>query len=178
MREGIVIRGRFQVFAIPGNEVLTGAAFREQWRRGRIRTRLDQHNLIVDQGLQAIAVFLGGNANSPTVGGSGFADLSDITIGEMDLGNTPTPPAPADSDTSSVGALVYTPVLTVTYPSATSITFSGVVPITELVGTTITEEALKMVSGKVFAKVKLATPQLLDGSSAYQFSHTITFARA
>lgn len=178
MSDGIILRGRLQVFATPSDSVLSGAEFRKEWCRGRITTLLDQHNLIVDTGLQAIAKFLGNNANAPLVGGGSFSDLSDITIGSMVIGSTVGPPAPNVADTNSVGTLVYTPVISVSYPTNFSVQFTGVIPITELIGTILTEEALKLVNGKTFAKVSLATPVTKSGSHALQFSHTVLFARA
>lgn len=178
MQDRLSLRGRLRVLTIPTDTALVGDALQRALERGHAAVVRDQHNLIVNQGLSVISRFLGNNANAPLInGGAGFADISDITIGSMHLGSAVAPPAPLPTDTVSVSTLVYAPVLTVTYPDAFSIQFSGVIPITELVGTTITEEALRTVSGLVFAKVTLAVPYLKTSGNAVQFDHLISFAR-
>ena len=136
-------------------------------------------NLIVDQGMEAIAAFFGNNQGAPVVGGSTFGALSDITIGSMELGDTVGPATPVSGNTSSVGSLIYVPPITFSY-AQTSTTFSilvnGVLPITEAIGVTVTEEALKLVNGKVMAKCIFS--ELKTGSYGLQFSHEITFARS
>jgi hypothetical protein len=156
MADTFYIRGRLRALAIPSDAPLIGDELQQALEDGRAQIILDQKNLIVNQGMSIISRFLGNNINAPLInGGSGFSTLSDITIGGMRLGSTVTPPLPSVTDTSSVGTLVYSPVLTVSYPTNFSIKFSGVVPITQLIGTTITEEA-----------------------NAIQFDHVIDFARS
>lgn len=156
------------------DRMLHGKEMYEALRRGEALTRC-QCNIVVDLGLSAISRLLGGGANSPTVGGTGVGDINEIAVGKMEIGNTVTPPTPAAGDTTGVGALVYTPPLVVTYPSATSVLFSGLVPATELNGTTLTEEALKLKNGKLFAKTIFSEPK--TSSFGLQFDHEIIIER-
>ena len=179
MRHLLSVCGRLQIYNLMNDTVLIGHDLEAACAAGAAVLAYDQHNLIVNNGLSAISRFLGNNINAPTInGGSGFSTLADLTIGTMALGSSVSPAPPVVTDSTSVATLVYSPVLSVSYPTAFSIRFSGVLPIGELIGTTITEEALKTVSGLVFAKVALATPYMKTGANAAQFDHTITFARA
>ncbi len=155
--------------------LLSGREMVRACAEGDARLVEETHNLVVDIGMQAIAKFLGGNAGAPLVGGSTFSSLEDLVIATMELGDTPTPPSPANGDTAGVGALVYTPPVTFTYPTPFSLMVSGVLPITEANGLTITEEALKLANGKLFAKTTFS--ELKTNAYALQFDHTITWSR-
>lgn len=160
----LAITGRLQIFEchpLPGHTLLIPV--------------VDTHNLVVDVGLSILSRFLGRNRGAPLVGGTGFSDIDDLTIDRMQLGSTSAPAAPVAGDTTGVGTLLPAFPLTVSYPTTTSIRFSSVIPIGELVGTTITEEALLTINSKVFAKTTFSIRK--TGSAALQFVHTINFAR-
>lgn len=137
-----------------------------------------RRNKIVDVGMQVFSRMLGGGANSPLVGGDAFSDLSEIAVAHMELGNATNPSPPADGDTAGVSAILYVPTLVVTYPSTTSVRFSGVIPSTEANGAAISEEALKLANGKLFAKIAISPAHTKLPGTALQINHTINFARA
>lgn len=158
-----------------GGRPLVGALRAQALREGSLVQVMEHHNLIVDQGMEAIAKFLGNNAGAPTVGGATFSSLSDITVATMELGNAVSPPAPAAGDVTGVGALIYQPPVVVSYPDPYSVMFSGLLPIGEANGEVITEEALRLSNGKVFAKATFSRSK--TNAFALQFDHTIAFAR-
>lgn len=177
------IRGIVRAFTVApelarkqGNRPLVGALREQAIREGNLVQVMEHHNLIVNQGLEAIAKFLGGNAGAPTVGGGTFAELEDLVVAVMELGDATSPPSPAATDTTGVGSLIYQPPLVISYPGPYNIMFSGLLPIGEANGTTITEEALKLSNGLVFAKATFSRAK--TSSFALQFDHTIYFARA
>ncbi len=177
--EGVRVLGRVRCTLLRpsvGNAPLIGEAFARAVHDGQAWVDFDRHNLVVNIGLSAIAKFLGNNAAAPTVGGSTFADLEAITVDTMELGAAASPSEPTTGDTTGVSNLIYTPPLTVSYPDDYSVMFSGVLPVTEAIGTTVTEEALKLVNGKVFAKCIFS--RVKTGSFGLQFDHTISFSRS
>lgn len=184
MRDGFKIHGIVRAYALSpalerhaGRGVpMLGPAARQAQAEENMRKVFEDHNLVVDQGLEAIAKFLGNNAGAPTVGGSTFGSLADITVASMELGTAVSPPEPVAGDTVGVGSLVYQPPITVSYPTAFSVMFSGVVPVGEANGVIITEEALRLANGKVFAKALLHWPK--TSALALQVDHTITFSRS
>ncbi len=137
---------------------------------------LEKRNLVVNQGLAAPSRFLGGNVGSPTVGGVGFSSLDDLAVTTMKLGNHPSPNAPAVTDTVGIQQLVYTPTLAVTYPDAYTVQFQGAIPATDGNGLTITEEALYMRNGLLFARTIFSMPK--TSSYALLFTHSFSFSRA
>lgn len=155
---------------------LLGHLREQALREGSARQVMEHHNLILDQGLEAIAKFLGGGAGAPLVGGGSISSIDDLVVTEMELGNAASPPAPAESDTTGVSSLVYQPPVTISYPTGFSIMFSGLLPIDEAVGETITEEALKLSNGLVFAKSTFSRTK--TDAFALQFDHQILFGRA
>lgn len=169
-------RVRCTVLRPGADRVLIGEEHDRAVRDGLAWVDFDRHhNLIVNTGLQAIAKFLGNNAGAPSVGGATFASLEDLTIGSMELGVAAVPVLPAVGDTVGVSSLVYTPPLTVSYPTDYSVMFSGLLPIGEANGQTITEEAIRMRGGKLFARTTFSRAK--TSAFALQFDHTISFAR-
>lgn len=159
----------------PG-QALLGEMARQARREGTMVQVMEQHNLVVNSGMQAIAKFLGGAAGAPTVGGLAVGSIDEIVVATMQLGNAGSPPAPSDTDTVGVTSLLYQPPMSVSYPTAYSIMFSGVVPQLEAVGATFTEEALILANGKLFARSTFSRSK--GGSFALQFDHTILFSRS
>lgn len=176
MRDRMSIRGAVHCYKLHhslGDKIMSGDALMGALDDGSAELLWEQHNLVVNIGLQALSVFLGNNLGSPTVNGSTFSSLSDITVGSMEIGNTVSPTAPAPTNTSSVGALVYVPPITVSYVSSPyGVVFSGVIPTSECNGLLITEEALKLRNGLVCAKTTFA-PQVKTSSFGLMFVHTI-----
>lgn len=160
-----------------GSRPLLGHELTQALKEGSAFQVMNHHNLVVDQGMQAITCLLGNNQGAPTVGGNTFSALGDITVATMELGNAPSPAAPAASDTVGVGSLIYQPPVTVSYSYSPTfkIIFSGVLPIGEANGDTITEEALKLSNGLLFAKATFSRPK--TNAYALQFNHSIFFTR-
>jgi hypothetical protein len=138
-----------------------------------------QSNLIVNQGLQVFSRQLGGNVGAPTIGGSGFASISDIVVSQMLLGALASPPAPSPTDTAlitplySFSSLGLTPTLVVTYPTDYSIQFGALLPSTEGNGTTWTQEQLVLTNGLLFAETIYSEPKA--SSFGLQFLHSFSF---
>jgi len=170
MHDSFAVRGRLRVFAINDDIVSSDPTV-----SGRLL--LDQHNLVVNQGLSALSRLLGGGAGTPLVSGVAFSSLDEIAVKTMELGSAAVPPPPQATDVGGVGSLVYTPSLVVTYPDAYTVRFQGVLPLLELVGTTITEECLRLANNLVFAKVKLVTPVLKTNTTALAFLHDVSIER-
>jgi hypothetical protein len=169
------IRGRLTITRHRAPRVLTRDELNVALRR-READVVAVDNLVVNQGLQAIACLLGNGLGSPLVGGMGFSELNNIAVWSMQIGNTVSPPTPAPTDTSGVGSLVYTitaPTLIVTYPANGQVQFSGLVPNAELNGYTLTEEALLLQNGLVFAKTTFA-PEPKASSFGLQFDHLLS----
>lgn len=176
MYDTLAIRGRLRIISHGEDRILSPAEVEREVFDGRAQVEYENHNLIVNNGLAAIAKFLGGAAGSPTVGGLGVASIADLVVNRMELGNAVSPPVVAATDTMSVVSLVYVPQLLVGYPTAYSIRFSGIVRHSEMNGTTFTEESLKMANGVVFAKVN-GFAVLKQASKAKQFDHEIVMGR-
>ena len=174
--EAISVKGMFRVLSVPEDRIHTPEEVARGIRDGKIRVDYEHHNLIVNQGLQAIAKILGGGAGAPEVGGVGVFNITDLVVNRMELGNSPSPPAPVVTDIVSVVNLVYVPQLLINYAGPYTVRFSGVVRHAELNGTTFTEEALKMTNGLVFAKVN-GFSVLKQVTAAKQFDHEIVFSR-
>jgi len=178
MREAFQVSGRLSVYALFDDIVSSSIERQASLKDGTCRLVHTQRNLVVNNGLSAFSRLLGGGVGTPLIGGLGFSTWSEVAVTTMELGAAAVPPPPQATDTNGVGALVYTPRLVVEYPDPYTVSFSGVIPILELIGTTITEECLRLGNGLVFAKVKLATPTLKTGATALQFVHDISLVRA
>lgn len=166
--ERVGIEGILRVYEIPDDRVRSVDELKDF-------PCLVKRNLILNNGLSAISRLLGDNQGSPTVGGSGINDLTDITINRMELGNALSPTAPAVGDTTGVTSLLYAPALVVTYPTPYTVVFSGLVPISQFVNSVFTEEALKMANGMIFARTIFSVTK--TNSAALQFNHTISVSR-
>lgn len=169
----VSVKGSLRVSAVPMNRLFT-----DDELVSRNLIVFEQHNLLVNIGLQVFSRIIGGNAGAPTINGSTFGEIADITVVQMLLGNNPAPVTPAVNHTYGVTATIYEPALIVTYPTDYSVRFTGIVPTTEANGETITEEALYLKNGMVFAK-RVMTPGVAKTSSfALQFDHEFLFARS
>ncbi len=167
--------GRLRITRTDGDAILCDE---DVTRYGQVV--FDEENLIVNYGLSAISRMIGGCAGSATVGGQGVTDPHDLAVTSMVLGNDPSPTTPANADTTGVSMPTFSPNLFVTYPSAYRVKFSGMLPKTESVGETITEEALYLkmqISGSPVVFAKKVFSQLKTSAYALQFDHLITVAR-
>lgn len=178
MRDRIGIIGTLNVFRVFGSpdQPLSPHEMIRALRKGQAQLALLKRNMIVNTGLQVFSRMLGNNLGGPLIGGSGFADISDIAVGSMQLGTAVSPPAPSPTDSTGVSSLAYTPVLVAAYPDDYSIQFQGLLPMTEGNGSTFTEEALLLRNGLLFAKTTFS--EVKTSSFALQFSHTFGFGRA
>jgi hypothetical protein len=179
MRDGFRICGKVSCYRLKPvlkDRVLIGEDLTRALYDGNAIHAFTRKNLIVDQGMEALAAFFGNNMGAPLVGGSTFGSIADITIGSMELGDTVGPATPVTGSTTSVGSLIYIPPITFSYSGTFSIQVNGVLPITEAVGVTVTEEALKLVNGKVMAKCIFS--ELKTNAYGLQFVHNISLARS
>ncbi len=169
----VTATGTLRVSRIPLNRLFTD----QELRDGNMIVREDK-NLLVNIGLQVFSRVLGGNAGAPTINGSTFGDITDLTVVKMLLGNNPSPVTPAITQTTGVSSPIYEPLLAVSYPTDYSIRFTGIIPTTEANGQTITEEALYLKNSLVFAKRVLSPGEDKTSAFALQFDHEFVFARA
>lgn len=144
-------------------------------RDGDAKLSVETSNMVVDTGLDCFPAFIANNVSAPLVGGNGFEALTDITVQKMEVGNAENPPTPATSDTMGVGQLKYLPNLLVTYPVRFQVLFSGIIPPSECNGLLLTEEALKLGNGKLFARTTFLIAK--DSTKSLQFDHLIIFGR-
>jgi len=179
MRESLGIVGELRVIRLSDDRLLFGDDLNRALDAGQAQIELEQKNIIVDIGLSMISRIIGGNAGLPQVYHPttpfGFSSITDIAVAKMELGNAAVPPVPAAGDTTGVGALLFTPNLTVTYPDNFSVQFSGLVPKADFDGETFTEEALLLRNGQLFAKTRFSKAK--TASFALQFDHKFTFSR-
>lgn len=186
MREPITVSGVLRVTEHKFNRVLTPhelvTAIQQGFARPVVRS-----NMVVDVGLDALVALLGGGQGNPVVGGTVItpATFRDLAIEEMRITEQVAPTAPASTDTALVGAPVWTfniqpgiddGTLLMTYPGTGQIKCSGLVPIGDLNGKTLTEEGLFTFNGKLIARTTFSKPK--TAAFALQFDHTLTLARA
>lgn len=188
----IAVQGHLQVIRIPGD---LRAPVRDLPRGAEVV--YEGRNLVVNTGLQVFSRMLGNNIGaigSLTSDWTGpvtttFGAISEIAVGTMSIGGTPSPSTPNANDTAvsatparSYNASVINPYqipqIFLAYPDDYSVTFSGVVgaPYGNTSYGYITQEALYLRNGLLFARVNL-TPQIpKDASFSLQFNHTISLA--
>ena len=143
---------------------------------GKEELLFSEHNVIVAAGRQVFSRMLGGNAGAPLIGGSTFGNISDLVVTTMQLGISSTPEEESPNNTVGVAQVIFQPTITVSYPTNTSVMFSGVIPIIEAVGYTITEEALFLKNGLLFARKAILPGVVKDGAHALKFDHSFTFS--
>lgn len=141
------------------------------------RVVFEDRNLVVDIGMQVFSRMLGGNVGTPSINGSTFSSISDLAVTKMLLGKSGSPPTPTHGDTIGVYDVFYQPALTITYPTDTSIRFTGIIPSTESNGTVVTEEALYLANGLLFAKRIIVPGIVKPVGNALKFDHTFDFSR-
>lgn len=173
----IIVRGHLRITRVPGvvDTPITGRMPSDA------AVVFDDHNLIVNAGMQVFSRMLGNNLGFlGSVNGAPFGSINEIAVGSMVVGSNPAPSTPAPTDTASsyvVSSPYVIPGMSVTYPSDTSIAFHGVV---STVGYNpaygfLTEEALYLRNGVLFARVNL-NPQVSKSETAsYQLDHTFSF---
>jgi hypothetical protein len=186
VNESIGVKGVLRVTEHRFNRILNPfellAAIKAGYARPVVRT-----NMVVDIGLDALVALLGGGQGNPSVGGTVLnpGTFTDVAIEQMRITEQVGPTAPASTDTALEGTPVYTfdvqpgaadGTLTMTYPGTGQIKCSGLVPIGDLNGKTLTEEGLFTFNDKLIARTTFSKPK--TSAFALQFDHTITIARA
>lgn len=172
----IGLQAILRITQLPEDRLLFDSDYSRALRARDARIVHEKSNMLVNTGLSVCSRMLGGNAGAPTLyGGFAFKDIDDLVVTRMELGDKVSPPTPAENNLTGVLALVYVPTLVVTYPDAYTIKFSGLLPLTEANGKTLTEEALRLRNGSVFAKTTFS--KLKNSSFALQFDHWFTFVR-
>jgi hypothetical protein len=158
--------------------------------RGDSESVLQKDNIILNNGLSCMAVLLGGakgapygsgtSTNPPTIpppSGTAIGSQADVTPLVMEIGNGNSPTSLDPTTTNGCNNVVLLPHVYVLYPTAYSVSYVGLIPPTVLASSTLTEEALRVGNGIVFAKTNFlitVNPSLTVG---YAFAHTFTFAR-
>lgn len=139
-------------------------------------------NLVTDLGLSAISRLVGFGLSTPQVtnGTDNFAvsDVNDLEINDMQFGNlnAPTAPTAADNALEDISALTnVTP--TVTYPGNAQVRWSGTIPANQFNGDQVTEEALFLSNGALFARTTFPAEAIVPGFGV-QFDHSFSLARA
>lgn len=149
-------------------------------RDGRCHASCLHENLVVDVGLEIIRAMIGSGLGFPTTGAFGVQAISDLEISSMRFGNAVAPPAPAnaDVDISVIPATFTTTSIAVFYPTASSITITGVIPQaqTSLDGVGITEAGMFATNGAMLARITFPAEVKLP-THALQFEWTITIGR-
>lgn len=137
-------------------------------------------NLVVNIGLEIITKMIGSAKGSPTVDGTSINDVSDLEIAVVKLGNKVSPTSPGASDTAldDLDPVFTISSVTVSYPTATSVRFSSVLPANQINGEGITEEGLFISipptpTEKLFAK-RVTAVKVIQAAQAYQFDHDIS----
>jgi len=177
MHNHIGFKGELTVIEHQAERVLTPLELEHALACGDARVIAKTSNLILDSGLSALSRFLGNNAGAPLVGGVGFSSTDDLTVGEMLIGNHPSPQEPTAQDTTAALSPRLTLPVTVTYPTETSIQFEALVAISESNGISFSEEALILRNGVIFAKTTITPPKLKTSANAVQFNHRISIGR-
>lgn len=138
----------------------------------------EDHNLITSIGREVFSRMLGDNlGGGALVGGDALGSISEIAVSSMVVGNNPGPSTPNVSDTSSSYA-PYTPttlVMSVSYPDAYSVMFTGTLATTDgnSVYGYLTEEALYLRTGALFARRVFQVAK--TSAYALRIDHTISF---
>jgi hypothetical protein len=153
-------------------------------------------NLVVNLGVQALPLLLGGGYGAPALSGIGLSlpTLSGASVGSMVLGNQPIPAAVDPTDVTPI-ALGYiasvnpanplahdaifstaSAALAVSYPTPYSVRFTAVVPPGACNASdhaAITEEMLLTVVGTVFARVAFGTSLSLTTNAVTSAGGTV-----
>ena len=182
----IGVRGRLRVYRTDLNRLFIGEPV------------VDTHNLVMDDGLSALAVLLGGGFGNPTlvgnalpiVGGNASAALSGASLSTMLVGTRSPAPTPVPGDGASgeipsanvpaVGRFtVVGSTLAVSYPDAFTVTFTGTIAAGayDAPAAAITEEMLLTGMGTVFSRVALPTPVNTLPAQGLSFVHDVIFSR-
>tara|TARA_R100001086_G_scaffold87122_4_gene42588 strand:+ start:1192 stop:1743 length:552 start_codon:yes stop_codon:yes gene_type:complete len=158
------------------------ADVRERWiAESRARVESSGSNLIVNSGLDAIAAKMGHVLNGPSVGGESPANVNDLQVAEMQLGDDPTPTAPAASDTALASDPILTTIssLVVSYPATGAVAFAGTIAPNTQNGKTLTEVGLffDIDDAKVLLGRRVADPVVTVAPlQAYTVIYRINFA--
>jgi hypothetical protein len=155
--------------------------------RGESDYVLQKSNIILDGGLSCMAVLLGGakgapygsgtNTNQPIIQSKTIGTQSDVTPVVMEIGNSNSPTSLNATDTNGCTNVVLLPHVYVIYPTATSVSYVGLIPPTVLASNTLTEEALRVGNGVVFAKTNFSIAIMPTLTVGYAFAHTFSFSR-
>lgn len=182
--EALFLRGELRVIHLPGEFVYQDWPVNPEMvdvllANDRARAMV-YPNLIVDTGLSAVSRMLGHGLNFPSVGAFGVTGVADLRVASMRLGTTlnPTAPVVGNTDISESPPSYEITFVTAFYPSATSVTFAGVVPqaVTMLNGQALTEEGLFLSNGAMLAHV-IFPPEVKLPTHAIQLEHTFSFSR-
>ena len=180
MNDGLSLFGELRIVSHRRDHFLLGAELADALESCEAVLDIVSRNLVVNIGTSVFSRLLGGGAGSPQVyhpsAPFGFSELADLSVASMMLGNTVSPHAPDPDDTTGPSTPIFTPNLTVTYPTWYSVRFSGLVPQPEFDGTIFTEEALLLRNGALFAKTRFQRQK--TAAFGLQFDHEITIGRA
>lgn len=148
--------------------------------RGLAREVVRTKNKVVDLGLSGMSRLIGFGLALPQVTNGtqsyNVTDVDDLRITQMSFGNANNPTAPAAADFQLFDPTTMTTVTpTVLYPGNFQVRWRGVIPAVGFTGQGVTEEALFMANGAMFARTTFASSVMLP-AQAKQFDHTFTIS--
>jgi hypothetical protein len=186
---GILVTGWLKVTKVP-KDVKSVLGCNDLLRYGE--TVFDNHNLVVNIGLQVFSRMLGGNAGLPGFGdpggadpwGASFGDINELAVDRMVIGNAAFPSTPSPTDTVGITGTPFAPYLSATYPTAYSVAFHGLLAAVEANNPAnptdptwrLTEEALYTRNDFLFARTIMSVAK--DSTFALQFNHSFAFSEA
>lgn len=179
------VEGRLRVFAIPEARLSADGSPLDyaQLASARAELVMDNHNLIVANGLQWVAKKLGHALGTPpiTVGGQTVSSLNDLQISKMKVGNASAPAAPASGDTALADPtpLVTLSTITVSYPSASSVRFRATIAPNTVTGQGLTEAGIfcTIASTDVLIGRLLFSPvTVVVAATGYQLDYDISLS--
>ena len=152
--------------------------------RGNAELIHEDHNMIVDQGLDFFVGLVGGAYGTAPIAGMLPTNLLDYTVVKMDI-RSGAVAAPAAGDTALSGTSEWIghrdvgmgdSLMSVTYPATGQVEFSVLIPGPSLDGETLTEEGLLDDAGNLIARTTFSE----DKTAAFglQFDHLIQIERA
>ena len=179
----IGVSGRLAIFShLPEIDFarLTCCQMDEAVARGHARIESDGSNLIVNSGLQACAALIGAALGSPSVGTESPANIGELALSEMQVGNSANPAAPTATDTAleDITPLVTLTSLTYSYPAVGQVRVAATIPVNTQNGEGLTEAGLfyTMNATKIMLGRRILNPTVVvTPGLAYTLRYDITF---
>lgn len=179
------VEGRLRVFAISEDALHVDGSPLDyaELETADAELVMDNHNLVVANGVQWVAKKLGHALGTPpiTVGGQTVSSLNDLQISKMKVGNASSPAAPASGDTALADPtpLVTLTSITVSYPTSSSVRFRATISPNTVNGQGLTEAGIfctiastdVLIGRLLFSPVTVVVP-----STGYQLDYDISLS--